>query len=158
MLEVLIEPPDLFLRRMQETQRDFEWGLAHPTEHPSGWDEAIMRFFIGQPGVVIPFRRAVNTLAKLCRPRCQRDRDQAKIAIIRCLDRLAREGRLVRVGRRHLRVNEGEVPHAPILPLKEFLRTRSSLEASRSQESATPKIVIDRVESHVVEHHRSCKQ
>ena len=79
-----------------------------------------MRFFIAQPGVVIPFMSAVNSLVKLCRARCKSDREKAKIEIIRALGRLIREGRLVRVRRKNVRVNEAQVPHEPIIPFDEF--------------------------------------
>jgi hypothetical protein len=120
MISAFIEPPDMFFRRLEDKQREVDRILSHPTEHPSGWDETIMRFFIAQPDAVMLFMRAVNALVKQCGARCKRERETAKIAIIHALGRLIRQRRLVRVRRRYVRVNTGEVPQAPVIPLEEF--------------------------------------
>lgn len=121
---LIIEPPALFLDRENErerqTERDrckFQHHVENPNEHADGWDLVIMSFFVSQPGAVVLFMSAVNGLVKHCRPRCKRDRERAKIIIIRAIGRLIRQGRLKRVRRRFVRVNEAEVPHRPVIPI-----------------------------------------
>lgn len=141
-MQIIIEPPDLFLRRAEEKQREVDWFLTHPTEHLSGWDEAAMRFFIAQPNLVMLQVRVANELVKQCSARTKPAREAAKIEILRALGRLMRQRRLTRVGRRSVRVNAAEVPRPPVIPLDEFRRNRRALEASLSAGSAPPTGVI----------------
>lgn len=116
--------------------------LSQPTEHPSGWDEAIMRFFMAQPNAVMLQVRVANALVKQCSARSKPAREAAKIEILRALGRLMRQRRLIRVGRRSVRVNAGEVPRPPVIPLDQFQRNRSPLETSLSAGSAAPTGII----------------
>ena len=139
-MQFIIEPPDLFVHRQEQKQREVDWVLSHPAE--DGWDEAIMRFFIAQPNVVMLQMRAVNELVRQCSARSKPAREAAKIEILRALGRLMRRRRLIRVGRRSVRVNAGEVPRPPVIPLDEFQRNRPALESSLSAGSAVPTGVI----------------
>ena len=121
---LIIEPFDLFLYRAEQRQQqaecerqEFQRQVANPVEHADGWDTAIMAYFVSQPGAVVLFMTAVNNLARHCRARCKRDRERAKIILIHAIGRLIRQGRLKRVRRRFVRVNEGEVPQKPVNPL-----------------------------------------
>ncbi len=120
---LIIEPPDRFFDRIKDKQcyyakqyREFDHHNATQKEHPDGWDYVIMNFFIRQPGAVVLFMRAVNALVRHCRSRCKLDREKAKIIIIRSIGRLIREGRLKRVKRRFVRINQGELTGAPLIP------------------------------------------
>ena len=121
---LLIEPPDLFFtraeQRRQEAERErqeFHRQIAAQQDKADGWDRVIMDYFIGQPGTVVLIMRAVNILVKHCRARCKRDRERAKIPIIRAIGGLIRQGRLKRVRRRFVRANQAEVPSKPVLPM-----------------------------------------
>lgn len=142
MITSFIEPPDLFLRRLDQKQREVDGILSQPTEHPSGWDDSIMRFFIAQPNLVMLQVRVPNELVKQCSARTKSTREAAKIEILRALGRLMRQRRLIRVGRRSVRVNAGEVPRPPVIPLEEFRRNRRAHEASLSAGSAVPTGII----------------
>lgn len=142
MLMIIVEPPDMFFRRLEDKQREVDRILAQPTEHPSGWDEAIMRFFIARPNAVMLQVRVANVLVKQCSARTKPAREAAKIQILRALGRLMRQRRLIRVGRRSVRVNAAEVPRPPVIPLDEFRRNKSKLEASLSVGSAPPTGII----------------
>lgn len=141
-MELIIEPPDLHFRRLEQKQREVHRILSNPTEHPSGWDEAIMRFFIAQPNAVMLQVRVANVLVKQCSARTKPAREAAKTAILRALGRLMRQRRLIRVGRRSVRINAAEVPRPPVIPLDEFRRKRHALEASLSAGSAPPTGII----------------
>lgn len=141
---IVIEPPRLFFDRaharqhqLECDQHGFQHHVANPHEHLDGWDQAIMNFFIGQPGAVVLFMRAVNTLARHCRAGCKRDRERAKIIIIRAMGRLVREGRLKRVRRRYVRVNAAEVRPRPIIPRGVPLPDAHALRAGSSAGSTT---------------------
>jgi len=143
-MELIIEPPDLFIRRLEQKQREVDRILSQPTEHPGwDWDETIMRFFIAQPRAVMLQVRVANALVKQCSARTKPAREAAKIAILRALGRLMRQRRLVRVGRRSVRVNAAEVPRPPVIPLEEFRRNRRALAASLSAGSAKPAGIIE---------------
>jgi hypothetical protein len=121
---LVIEPIDLFYDRAEQRRQEsecerriFQSQVANPTEHEGCWDGAIMTFFVGQPGMVVLFMRAINVLAKQCRTECKRDREQAKVILIKAIGRLIRQGRLKRVRRRFVRVSETEVPAKPVMPL-----------------------------------------
>ena len=142
-----IEPDDLFLlrtaRRAQDVERrrqEFKHQIDRPAEHGDGWDSLIMAYFIGQPRAVILYMRAVNALVKHCRAHNKKEREKAKVLIIRAIGRLIREGRLKRVKRRFVRVSGGEIPQTPIIPFGNLIpgtgRSRSHV-ASGSTESQT---------------------
>lgn len=145
---IVTEPYDLFLKRASERERQiererraFEHRVANPTEHQDGWDDAIMSYFVSQPGAVLLFMGAVNDVVKKCRAKRKRDREQAKIIIIRSIGRLIRQGRLKRVRRRYVRVNEAEVPHVPVIPIS-LVRSSSAAFQARVSEGSTAKRMV----------------
>jgi hypothetical protein len=122
--------------RERQTERDrckFQHRVENPVEHPDGWDSLILDFFIRQPGAVVLFMRAVNSLVKHFRAGCKRDRERAKIIIIRAMGRLIRQGRLKRVRRCFVWANEAEVPHKPVIPLGVALPKAGVLEPTAAR-------------------------
>jgi hypothetical protein len=122
-MQLIIERPELSYNRAEQQQRRvererriFQLQIENPADHSDGWDQVIMNFFSWRPGEVVMFMRAVNVLAKQCRASCKRDREAAKILIIRSIGRLIREGRLRRVNRRFVRISQGEIRGQPVIP------------------------------------------
>jgi hypothetical protein len=121
---IIAEPTDLFLnrayereRRLERERREFQYRVSNSTEHEDGWDDTIMAYFGSRAGQVVLYMRAVNAISRQCQAKRKRDRERAKIIVIRSIGRLIREGRLKRVRRRFVRVNEAEVPHVMVIPM-----------------------------------------
>jgi hypothetical protein len=112
---IFIEPAELYFKRAAQKRSEFDRILQNSPADISGWDSAIMRFFVTHQGSAVLFMRAVNALAKQCCARNKRERESASLLIMRAMGRLIREGRLVRVHRRFVRVHMTQVTAKPII-------------------------------------------
>lgn len=121
---MIVEPHELYARRAEQKEYlrgvellKFRNQIAHPTEHPDGWDRAVMDFFIAQPHAILRIVTVANTLAKDFRTKCRKDRDRVRLLVMGTVGRLIQQARLKRVRRCFVRVNMAEISAPPIYPI-----------------------------------------